>query len=209
MQNITFISTIHEEIGKCNSDELYNIIEKISPEVVFLEALDNTYSNYQQYLFSSWGTYHKKLEIKAIQKYCSNTSFTYVPVLESGLYGAFDKKSDIICQNIEFQKLLSNFNSLASELGFVFLNSTESIKLYEEMTILGNSLLNNTDLNKAVDDDIEVYENSMIRNIGSYCRNNKFNRAIFMCGVAHRKSIIEKVSKFNLQEEVKVNWIIL
>jgi hypothetical protein len=208
MQNITFISTVHEEIGKCNSDELHKIIEKISPEVVFLEALDDTYSNYEQYLFSSWGTYHRKLEIKAIQKYCSNTSFVYVPVLDSALFGAFDKKSDIICKNIEFQKLLCNFQSLASELGFKFLNSTDSIRLYEEMTNLGNSLLSHTDLNKAVDEDIEAYENSMLQNIASYCRNNQFNRGIFMCGVAHRKSILEKVSKFNSQEEVNVDWMI-
>jgi hypothetical protein len=30
-----------------------------------------------------------------------------------------------------------------------------------------------------------------------------------MCGVAHRKSILEKLSKFNTQEKVKVNWLIL
>ncbi len=207
MQYITFISTVHEEIGKCNSDELCKIIESISPEVVFLEALDDTYSNYEHYLFSSWGTYHNKLEIKAIQRYFTNTSFEYVPVLDSALFGAFDKKSNIICQCIEFQKLLNNFQCLACELGFEFLNSTDSIRLYEQMTILGNSLLTQT-LNKAVDDDIDAYENSMLRNIGSYCRKNQFNRGIFMCGVAHRKSILGKINKFNSQEQENVNWMI-
>lgn len=208
MKNTIFISTVHEEIGKCNSDELYKIFDKICPEVIFLEALDDTYSNYQQCLFSSWGIYHKKLELKAIQKYCNNASFTYVPVLDSALQGAFDKNSDIICQSIEFQNLLLNFQSLASELGFGFLNIIESIRLYEEMTKFGNSLINNNDLNKAVADEIDAYENSMIRNIISYCRNNQFYKAIFMCGVAHRISIIEKLSKLNSQEDLKMNWII-
>lgn len=206
MRNITFISTVHEETGRCNSDELHNIIEKINPEIVFLEALGDTYTNYQELLFSSWGVYHKKLEIKAIQKYCNNTPFTYIPVLDYPLCGAFDKKSDIVCQNIEFQKLLNNFQSLASELGFEFLNSSKSIRLYEEMTTLGNSLLKDPDLLKEVDDDIEAYENSMIRNIGSYCKTNQFNRGVFMCGVAHRKSLLEKLSNFNTQESLKVNW---
>jgi hypothetical protein len=47
MPNITFISTIHEEIGKCNAEELYKIIEKLSPGVIFLEAVDETYSDYE------------------------------------------------------------------------------------------------------------------------------------------------------------------
>jgi len=48
----------------------------------------------------------------------------------------------------------------------------------------------------------------MLRNIASYCRNHQFHTGIFMCGVAHRKSILEKLSKFNSQEEVNVNWMI-
>jgi hypothetical protein len=47
MHNITFISTIHKEIGKCNAEELYKIIKKLNPEVIFLEAVDETYSNYE------------------------------------------------------------------------------------------------------------------------------------------------------------------
>jgi len=59
MHHITFISTIHKEIGKCNAIELYKIIDKLSPEVIFLEAIDETYSEYEKYLYSTWGVYHK------------------------------------------------------------------------------------------------------------------------------------------------------
>jgi hypothetical protein len=208
LRKITFISTIHNEIGKCNADELYNIIEKISPEVIFLEAFDDTYSNYEELLFSSYGVYHKKLEIKAIQKYCFNTSFNYVPVLDNELSDAFDKKYRLVCKNIEFQKLLDNYNLLASEHGFEFLNSTESIRLQDEMRMFENHFLNDSELHKAVSDDIDAYENSMIRNIYSYCSNNHFSSAIFMCGAAHRKSIIEKVGKINTQEEMNLSWVI-
>ena len=37
MHNITVISTNHKEIGKCNSEELYKIVESINPEVIFEE----------------------------------------------------------------------------------------------------------------------------------------------------------------------------
>ena len=69
MHHITFISTIHKEIGNCSVEELYKIIEKLSPEVIFLEAVDETYSGYENHLFSTYGVYHKKLELAAIQKY--------------------------------------------------------------------------------------------------------------------------------------------
>lgn len=208
MHNITFISTVHDEIGKCNADELCKIIEKIKPEVIFLEALEDTYSKYEYSLFLSYGIYHNKLEISAIQKYCCNDSFKYIPVLDKELSDAFDRKCRIVCEYIEWQKLVDYFNYLAKEQGFQFLNSVESIKLQEEMRMLENHLLNDSAINKATNESIDAYENSMMRNIYSYCRNNQFNAAIFMCGVAHRKSIIKKIDIFNAQEELNLNWLI-
>jgi len=208
MHNITLISTVHEEVGKCNTDELCEIIEKISPEVIFLEALEKTYSDYENLMFSSFGIFHKKLEISAIQKYGVNTSFKYIPVLDNGLSDSFEKKYSIVCENREMQKLIDNFDSLAAEHGFKFLNSVESIKLHDEMRMLEKRLLNESEISKVANEDIDAYENSMIGNINSYCKTNKFNTAIFMCGVAHRKSIIEKIEKFKAQEEIDLSWII-
>ncbi|MBD3615369.1 MAG: hypothetical protein HUJ22_02265 [Gracilimonas sp.] len=208
MPNITLISTVHKEIGKCNADELCEIIERISPEVIFLEALEKTYSDYEESLFSSFGIFHKKLEISAIQKYGFNTSFKYIPVLDNGLSDSFEKKYNIVCEKKELQILIDNFDSLAAEHGFKFLNSVESIKLHDEMRMLEERLLSESEINKVANEDIDTYENSMIRNIYSYCKTSKFNTAIFMCGVAHRKSIIEKIEKFKAQEEIDLSWII-
>ena len=206
MHDITFISTIHKEIGKCNAEELYKIIEKLSPEVIFLEAVDDTYSEYENYLFSTYGVYHKKLEISAIQKYNSITSFEYVPVCDSGISDAFHTKIKLVCQDRELQKLIDTFNSLASKHGFKFLNSLESINLQEEMRVLESRILNGSDLDKIVKADIDAYENPMLRNIYSYCNNNHFTSAIFMCGAAHRKSIIEKIEKSKIEEQVNLTW---
>ncbi|MDZ7757766.1 hypothetical protein [Rhodohalobacter sp.] len=208
MHHITLISTVHEENGKCNSDELCEIIEKISPEVIFLEALENTYSDYDKMRFSSFGVFHKKLEISAIQKYSFNTSFKYIPVLDNGLSDSFEKKYNIVCEKRELQNLIDNFESLAAKHGFKFLNSIDSIKLHEEMRMLERRILNESEIEKVANEDIDAYENSMIRNIYSYCKTNKFNTAIFMCGVAHRKSIIEKIEEFKAQEEIDLSWTI-
>lgn len=208
MNNITLISTVHEEIGKCNSDQLCEIIEKINPEVIFLEALENTYSEYDKMRYSSFGVFHEKLELSAIQKYSIKTSFDYVPVLDNSLSDSFEKKYGIVCEKKELQDLIDNFNSLAAEHGFKFLNSIESIKLHEEMRMLERRILNESEIDKMANEDIDAYENAMLRNIYSYCKTNKFIKAIFMCGVAHRKSIIEKIEEYQAQEEIDFSWTI-
>lgn len=62
-------------------------------------------------------------------------------------------------------------------------------------------------LNKSVNEDFNANENSMIGNIYSYCRNNQFDKAVFMCGVAHRKSIIEKINSYRSDEEFDIRWV--
>jgi len=208
MFNITFISTMHDKNGKCNADELYNILKKERPEVVFLEALESTYSIYDKTMFSSFGVYHRTLEIEAIQKYSEDSSFEYVPSLDRGLSDLFNNKYERICENSQFQKMVDEFNSLAKTNGFQFLNSQLCITIHQKMRMLETQLLNHNELNDAVNADIDDYENSMIRNIYSYCRINQFEKAVFMCGSAHRQSIIEKIGSFNSKEKMDVNWVV-
>ncbi len=104
--------------------------------------------------------------------------------------------------------MINHFNNLVELNGFKFLNSFESIELQENLRKLENHILNNVELEKTFITDIDEYENSMIRNIYSYCRSNNFKSAIFMCGVAHRKSIIEKIAKNFTPENLNVNWVV-
>lgn len=199
---------MHKKIGKCNPDELYYILKEESPEVVFLEALESTYSIYEKITFSSFGVYHQKLEIEAIQKYSNCFSIEYVPVLDIGLSDLFNNKYERICENTEFQEMLEEYDLLAQTRGFQFLNSQLSITLHQKMRMLENRLLNHNELNEGVNADIDAYENSMIRNIYSYCRINQFEKAVFMCGSAHRESIIEKVRNSNSREKMDINWVV-
>ena len=208
MHKIIFVSTVHTEMGKCNSDELYKIIAQLKPDVIFLEALEETYSDYHKKLFSSFGQYHKKLEVRAIQQYSLYNEFDYVPLLDLGMSNAFENKYNLVVESAEFKKLLDGYNSLASEQGFQFLNSEESTILQEEMRAFENSLLNDSEENIAALDYIDAYENSMLQNMYSYCSNYPFDTAIFMCGVAHRKSIIDKVNNYIDQRGLSLNWVV-
>ena len=206
MQTITLISTLHEEKGNCNAEELCKIIEKLSPDVIFLEALESTYSEYDKLRFSEFGIYHNKMEIKTLQLYSQSASFEYVPVLDDGLTNAFDKKFNLVCIDQEFQTLVDNYNSLAICNGFKFLNSIESSNLQDQMRKFESLYLNNSEIEIDFNKSIDIYENTMIANIYSYCKNNHFNTAIFLCGVAHRKSIIEKIENLQTTKEIKLNW---
>lgn len=206
MNSITFISTVHDEMGECSSDELCKILEVINPEVIFIEALEETYSEYQKNTFFNFGVFHKKLEIRAIQKYSLKYQFEYVPVLEKGLSTSFDQKFNSISHNTQFQTMLDNYNSLAGIKGFDFLNSEESINQQEEMRNFGDIIFANKDLIQAFNDDLDKYENSMINNIDLYCKNNKFKKAVFMCGVGHRQSIINKIDTYKSNTKSDYSW---
>ncbi len=143
MYNITLLSTVHKEIGKCNSEELYKIFQSINPDVIFLEAFENSYSQYHKMLFSQFGVYQERLEIKAIQAYSQNHTFEYVPVLDIGLSNEFEKKITIVSENKDYQRLLDKYVSLETNNGFQFLNSDRSIALQEEMRELEKRIIEN------------------------------------------------------------------
>jgi hypothetical protein len=208
MHSIHFISTVHEETGRCCAEYLCKEIAAIAPEVVFLEALDSTYSRYQKMSFDSFGVYHSKLEVRAIQMYSKHASFRYVPVLDKGLSDSFDRKYRLMSDNSKWKEVLDNFRKLAAIRGFGFLNSEEAIQMQEEMRYLERSCVRDFELNRSFDEDIESYENAMVRNIYAFCNENVFDTAIFMCGVAHRKSLVEKFIYASDASKTNVSWIL-
>jgi hypothetical protein len=209
MYNITLISTMHKQAGRCNPDELYLLLKEKSPNVVFVEALESTYTNYDMMRFSAFGLYHSRVEIAAFQRYpTEKSSIEYVPVLDIGLSDPFSKKYEQLCENSHFREMLDEYYSLALKEGFQFLNSQLSMTLHQKMRVFEKQILNNDELIKAVDADINDYENSMLQNIYSYCRIHQFERAVFLCGSAHRQSIIEKIRNFSNNEKVDINWLV-
>ncbi len=206
MYNTTLISTVHKECENCNSNELLKIIKNIYHDVIFLEELIDNYSKYDQMRFSCFGVYEERLELKTIQKYSQDHSFKYVSVLDIGLSDDFESMIKIVSKNKNYQKLLDEYRLLEMDDGFRFLNSEKSIVLQEELRKLKNRIVDNEIMLQKVKANIGAYENSMLRNIFSFCKENSFDTAVFMCGVAHRKSIIEKIGECERKEITKLNW---
>lgn len=206
--NITLLSTVHKEFGKCNSEELYKIIETINPNVIFLEELEENYTAYDHLMFSKFRIFSNRLEQLAIQVYRHTHNVKYVPVLDIGLSEEVVKRAQIAKNHGSYQRLLENFESLVINCGFDFLNSPKCIDLHDEMRELEFQIIEDEFFHQKVNDSIHEYENSMLRNIYSFSKVNSFNKAIFMCGSAHRKSIIEKIEYFNIDSDIKLNWSI-
>jgi len=203
---ITLISTAHKENGKCNADELCNILKAIKPDVIFLEASQNCYNDYQKLMFNEFNQYHNRLELRAIQKLSSHQTFVYVPVLDLELSEEFDLKSKILIENEEFQDILNQYDRLEAEYGFQFLNARKQIEKMNNMREKENNIIQDNNLLITVNQNIDDYEHSMLRNIYSFYRNNSFENAVFMCGSAHRKTITEKIHDYSKSETINLDW---
>ncbi|WP_282163226.1 hypothetical protein [Ulvibacterium marinum] len=84
-------------------------------------------------------------------------------------------------------------------IGFEYLNSDESIQIFDEMSKREKDVINQLDNLKYKNvykkwlNLIEHRENEMLENINSYVENNEFENAVFLCGSAHRKAIFNKI----------------
>jgi len=215
MYNITLICTKHHENGLCNIDELYKIIEKINPEIIFEEMSPSYFDvcyNGQRFSLS--------LEANAIKKYLQKHCIEHISVDNFDL-----KNKDIYClkndidymfdkieYNNECRNLENEIGLLSGQLGFAYLNSNQCGELFNKKHILEESIVNNSNddklfcVHKLWTEINDEREDGMINNIYSYSKEHRFEKGLFLIGAAHRKSMINKIQKHAATENVKLNW---
>lgn len=209
MCEIILISSFHISIGKCNSKELYSIINKIQPEVIF-EELDHETFNF----IYREGNKPQTIEAISIKKYLETFKIDHYPVdtYKFNIIDSFQEFDKISNHNTEYNKLFIQHLNLIIEHGYSFINSNEftemleTLKNIEKNTLLeiNNSLL----LAKYIKhlNLIEKREIEMLRNIYNYIEIKKYKKALFICGVQHRKSIYNIIPEFEANTKVKINW---
>ncbi|MGC4130154.1 MAG: hypothetical protein QM564_11500 [Bergeyella sp.] len=218
MHNITLIGTRHEEAGFCTSDKLYKIFDVINPDVIFEEMPPSYFDKY--YVTNT----RENLESSAIKKYLEHHNIKHIPVDSEdippesffteveNLHKQIENLNDI--NGFNYRKFVDE-NSLNIKLfGFQYINSDVAIKYCE---IIDNSIknglqtINDEKLFRAYqnwqDVIIEMRENKMIQNIYNYSKENDFDRAVFTIGFSHRKSLMQKISEYQKNSDVKLNWI--
>lgn len=205
MYNITVICTIHSEVGKCNVNELYKLIEMVQPDVIFEELSTMAYK--RCYVIQNLFT----LESGAIKKYLQKHRIIHLPVVGSEIVNEMEEKLNHLIRYAGYTQLIDNLISLEENYGFQFLNSKESIQLFERIKAFENVILNQSNndtklLFEKVDKIVDKYENEIIRNVYFYSKRHHYNQAILFIGAAHKKSIMQKVEEFNTNEDLKLNW---
>ena len=76
MHNITLVCTHHSDFGKCNSDELFKIIESIKPDVIFEELTPDLFDRF----YRENNIPFESPEIKSVRKYTKDNTVSHFPV---------------------------------------------------------------------------------------------------------------------------------
>jgi hypothetical protein len=199
MNCVSLVCTVHDEIGLANVSELLAILERIQPEVIFLEvpraAFDDHYENCSR----------QNLESKAVREYRkSHQEVQLVPVdLPTPEREFFEDeaylRNRVRAESSEYRRLKYLESARVETYGFAYLNSEHYSELcsdvYEEMlsTIkrIGDSRL--VEIYDSWKKTIELREMEMLKNIQKYWPEHTFDRGVFLVGAAHRQPIIDKL----------------
>ncbi len=214
MHNVTLISTEHRESGKCNSDELYQIIESINPQVIFEEEPDD--EKFQKY-YNEEGTFNS-LEVKCIKKYLQNHDIKHIPIdISANQYLTFrewDYMFDYFKRYNVYKQIVNEHCTLRNDDGFIYLNSEKCMELFDKKKATERQLIEFSGFN--MNELIRIYnlfhkehdnrENAMLQNIYKYSKENDYNQAVFLLGYAHRKSIKQKIRDYKKTEMFQVSW---
>ncbi len=209
MYNITLLSSFHKIHGKCNPEELYKIIEKLQPELIFEElsqdGFEKIYSpNYQP----------QTLEAITIKEYLQKYPIKHFPVdnypineadLLSDAQFTWDHSSEY--RDLWNQKLLK-----LKQNGYYFLNSYECIEILNKLQIIEETVLRETNNVRLLNEHRaektlhEKRENEMLSTIYNYSKQYPFDKAMFICGADHRQPIKQKIKKHETKANLILNW---
>ena len=212
MHNITLVSTLHSELGKCNADELFKIIEQISPDMVFEELTPYLYDIlYNKGIFDE----SAPIEFKCIRRYKQQHNIKNIPVDIEVVSTLSNNVNQMLAlfEKYDIYKVLEIEQKKKIELeGFDFLNSDEFSDLVEKQRTIERKIveeINNSQLNriyKSFNTDLDFRENFMLNTIYAYSKENNYDQAVFLIGAGHRSSIIRKVAEYQLKKKLKLNW---
>ena len=214
---ITIIFSIHQNLGKANSDELYNIIEGIKPDVIFEEIPQSSY--HFRYVLRRY----RSLENIAIDNYIQMHNIPHIGVdMEDipkdeyfsedyrNLYNKIERLNDH--NSIILKESMEEINKSTTEDGFYFLNSSKSSELYSKVGLAlddGIRKLNNPNANKIIKEWHNITdhrENEMINNIYEYAQQNEFNQAVFTIGAYHCNSLLNKIEQYQKKVNNTLTW---
>lgn len=195
MKRVSVVFTEHEERGLANASGLLAILERINPEVIYLECPPAAFDDYLN------GT-HAKLEPTAVNRYREIHPVDLIPVdlptPEAAFFANFRELIDRITRTgPEYDRVASWHIQYVGAYGFAYLNSAHCSDLFtkrHEAVLTAIAQLGDHKLAECYDSWIRtnrLRDTAMMTNIENHCRRASFSRAAFLVGAAHRQSIID------------------
>ena len=183
MKCISLVCTVHEKAGRANVPELSAILERIRPEVIFLEVprggLDQFFNACTE----------KDLEPNSVRQYHESYGAELVPVdlptPESRFFTNFKNLQEVLRgKNLEIQRLLVWDKNHVCDDGFAYLNNELSSKMWTNIYAEMHAALR-TIKDQGLTDFFELWNRThklraieMMKNILEYCGNNSFEKSL-------------------------------
>lgn len=211
MNCVSLICTVHEEKGQARISDLLAALERIQPDVIFVEVptevLDDFFATRSR----------TNVESNAVSDYRKTHPVDIVPVDLPTPDAEFFRNNQSLFEWVEersheYRQLIDLHSRRVSAYGFAYLNSEHCDKLWEEVyaavlnTVekMGDTRL--LELHELWITIIERRDQGMMENILKYCRANSFDRGVFLVGASHRRSVIAEAVKQSEAAPNNIKW---
>lgn len=211
MLRVLLVCSVHRETGSATAGELHWLLERIRPEVIFVEHSGEDFS---AFLDGSCGT----LESAAVGRYRRLYPVELVPV-DAHLQGAdLKRKLDILLDRIEeanpdYCRLCALNCQHTVVGGFAYLNSPLNVTLQSAMqramraTVeeVGEPAL--TELYSLWTRMHDLREETMLGGVERFARQSHLAKGVLLVGAAHMQSLFNKLQTRQSVGRSAVQWV--
>lgn len=210
MMRVSLVWSVHQETGVATAGELHWLLQRMRPEVLFLE---HSAGDFAAFLDGSCGT----LESAAVRRYRTLHPVDLVPVdlpppdaesrhKSDSLFDAVEALSSDYCR-------LFTLNSLRTGAGgFAYLNSESCIVLQDAMQRAMRAAVENraepslTELYSFWMQTNDLREEAMLDGVEAFARHTPFAKAVLLVGAAHIHSLFNKTQARQAAGSSPVLW---
>ena len=211
MARVSLVGTIHEEIGPASVSELCAILERLRPEVIFLEVPVEAFDDYYS-IFC-----RRNLESTAVIKYREDRQVQLVPVDLPTPAREFFESTELLRMTIrlespEYRRLMTLDRNYITRYGFAYLNSRYCSELWSDVdremqsTIARLGYRGLAEVYDSWKETNDLRERAWMEAIEEHCRSDAIDRGAFLLGAAHRQPIIDKSRARSAGDSSGIEW---
>jgi hypothetical protein len=207
---VWLVGTFHEARGHTNIASLVAILERIGPEVIFLECPPAVFHEVLD------GT-RRNVEFDAARSYSARNDVSLVPVdlptpPESFFRDTADLFERIESVSSDYRQLIDRNGLELAAHGFAYLNSERCDTLwaavYEAIRVTVAHLADRrlTELHNSWTTTHHLRDEAMLQGIADYAMSSPSETGVLLVGAAHRRTILDKSRKSQTGAAPRIEW---